>query len=61
MKRKRKKRPEPPRWFNLDTDNCWACKKNHGGCSGCHFLKSYLHDLISQKKQKHYVNKKNTY
>lgn len=25
-KAKRKQRPQPPWWWNLDNDNCWFCK-----------------------------------
>lgn len=43
MKKKiRKKRPEPPWYFYLDTDNCYCCK-NKNGCGGCKFLKKYIH------------------
>ena len=40
-KKMRKMRPQPPRYFGLDTDNCWKCK-NRNGCSGCKFLKRYI-------------------
>ena len=35
---KRKMRPEPPRWFTLDTDNCWFCEHSNA-CNGCQLLK----------------------
>ena len=39
--KRRKPRPEPPRYYWLDTDNCYCCK-NRNGCSGCKFLKEYV-------------------
>ena len=39
MKR-RKQRPQPPKYFDLDTDNCYRCK-NKNNCGGCKVLKSY--------------------
>lgn len=38
--KKRKQRPQPPKYFNLDTDNCWFCK-NRNHCGGCKLLKKY--------------------
>ena len=41
MKQKiRKKRPQPPRWWAYDNDNCWWCK-NRSGCGGCKILKQF--------------------
>ena len=41
MKQKiRKKRPQPPRWWGYDSDNCWWCK-NRNGCDGCKILKQF--------------------
>lgn len=37
-KTKRKPRPQPPKWFWLDTDGCWFCK-NRNNCNGCRILK----------------------
>ena len=37
-KAKRKHRPSPPRWWFLETDNCWFCK-NRNNCNGCKLLK----------------------
>ena len=54
---KRKKRPEPPRWFDLDTDNCYKCKKNHKGCSGCHFLKEYVKKTDKHQKRKKSIDR----
>ena len=39
-KAKRKQRPQPPRWFNWDTDNCYFCK-NRNGCGNCKVLKPF--------------------
>lgn len=35
-----KKRPQPPRWWRYDSDNCWWCK-NRNGCGGCKILKQF--------------------
>ena len=48
---KRKKRPEPPKHFYFDTDNCWFCK-NRKGCSGCKVLKTYIAEHSSSRKIK---------
>lgn len=40
---KRKPRPEPPKVFYKDTDNCWKCKNNKN-CNNCKFLKRYVKD-----------------
>lgn len=41
-RKKYKQRPQPPRWFWLDTDNCWFCKgKNRHNCNGCKLLKQF--------------------
>ena len=39
MKR-RKPKPQPPKYFNYDTDNCYFCK-NKNNCGGCKVLKRY--------------------
>jgi len=39
-KGRRKPRPQPPRWYWWDNDNCWWCN-NRRGCSGCKVLKRY--------------------
>lgn len=37
-KAKRKPRPQPPRWYWADCDNCWDC--NHpNNCNQCKRLK----------------------
>ena len=46
---KRKKRPEPPRDFWLDTDGCWFCKKKNA-CGGCKVLKRYNASYRSKRK-----------
>ena len=37
----RKARPQPPKYFWLDADNCWFCK-NKNNCNGCKVLKKYI-------------------
>ena len=37
----RKARPQPPRYYWLDTDNCWPCK-NRDNCNGFKVLKKYI-------------------
>ena len=39
-KKRRKPRPEPPRWYFLDTDNCWDCN-NRNNCGGCKRVKEF--------------------
>lgn len=39
-KLKRKQVPQPPRWFDYDTDNCYFCH-NKNNCNGCKILKEY--------------------
>lgn len=39
-KPKRKPRPEPPKWFYLDNDDCWFCK-NRNNCNQCKLLKQF--------------------
>lgn len=39
-KAKRKQRPQPPKWFWLDTDGCWFCK-NRNNCNQCRLLKQF--------------------
>ena len=55
---KRKKRPQPPKYFWYDTDNCWACK-NKRGCSGCKFLKRYIAEGKGRNKRKVKQDEKN--
>ena len=38
--KKRKPRPQPPKYYWWDTDNCYFCK-NRNGCSGCRILVKY--------------------
>lgn len=55
-KAKRKQRPQPPRWFGLDTDNCWFCKSRNN-CNQCRLLKQfrkkreYGKDKVSEKME----------
>lgn len=37
-KAKRKPRPQPPKWYFADNDNCWNCK-NRRNCNQCKHLK----------------------
>ena len=38
-KKFRKKTPQPPYHWILDSDGCWDCNCNHNGCRGCKRLK----------------------
>lgn len=51
MKKKRKMRPEPPRWFTLDTDNCWFCERRKS-CNGCKLLKELEAYKNAQRERK---------
>ena len=53
--KKRKPRPQPPRYYWYDTDNCWNCS-NKNGCSGCKRLKTYIHE--KQRSKKNFQDKK---
>jgi hypothetical protein len=49
--KKRKQRPQPPKYFWTDTDCCWFCHgKKRNGCGGCKFLKEYNYELKSKQK-----------
>ena len=39
-KEKRKQRPQPPRWFNWETDNCYFCK-NRNASGNCKIIKPF--------------------
>ena len=39
-KKIRKPRPQPPRYYWWDSDNCHGCK-NRNNCNGCKRLKVY--------------------
>lgn len=52
-KAKRKQRPEPPKYFDYATDNCYKCK-HHNGCGGCKVLKEYI--AINQKNLTKFKN-----
>ena len=52
---KRKMRPEPPKYYWLDTDGCWDCK-NRNNCNGCRRLKKYV--FGKAKGSKYYVQGK---
>lgn len=49
----RKARSQPPRYYWLDTDNCWFCK-NKNGCNGCKVLKKYVKEK-GKKRDKYNV------
>lgn len=48
MKRKRKPKPEPPKWFFYDNDNCWFCS-NRNNCGSCHLLKEFRSKFRDKK------------
>jgi hypothetical protein len=50
-KKRRKQRPEPPKYFWLDTDDCWFCK-NRNRCSGCKILKRYVIEHSQSKRKR---------
>ena len=47
----RKKRPQPPKYFYWDTDNCWFCSRKNA-CGGCRFLKKYIAEHKPKEKKK---------
>ncbi len=49
MKAKRKKVPQPPKWYSCDSDECWECK-NRYGCHNCKYIKSFSKKLTLNKK-----------
>ena len=51
-KAKRKMRPQPPCWWELDNDNCWFCK-NRNNCGGCKLLKR---QRAKERKRRRKVN-----
>ena len=52
MKKRRKMRPEPPRWLALDVDNCWWCKKDFNSCSGCGRMRKRIREINHAKLRK---------
>ena len=50
MKKKRKMRPEPPKYFWLDVDDCWFCKKKNA-CGGCKVIKKYIAEKQLTKRK----------
>ena len=58
--RKRKPTPSPPKWYWLDSDNCWWCKysDDQKGCSNCKVLKAVV---AKQKKKMAYKLLKKDY
>ncbi len=52
MSRKmRKPRPSPPKWYWLDSDNCWFCK-NKNNCGNCKILKELAASIKHKKELK---------
>ena len=51
MKRKHKPKPEPPKWYFYDNDNCWDCK-NRNGCGSCKRLKEFRRKWRDKKYQR---------
>ena len=49
--KRRKPRPQPPRYYWYDTDGCWDCP-NRNGCSGCKRLKQYIAEGKGRNKRK---------
>ena len=45
----RKQRPSPPKWYWLESDNCWFCK-NRSACGGCKILKRVVHEQKERRK-----------
>lgn len=54
-KKIRKMRPEPPKYYYWDTDNCWFCK-NRNGCSGCKVLKQYIAEHKKRNRKQFFDN-----
>lgn len=52
-KAKHKPRPQPPRWYWWDSDNCWNCK-NRNNCNQCKRLKLFKRKFEIQKRRKKY-------
>ena len=53
MKRKHKPRPEPPKWYFYDEDDCWACK-NRNACNSCKRLKKFRRKYRDRKDKNFY-------
>ena len=47
----RKARPQPPRYYWWDSDNCWDCN-NRNNCGNCKRLKEYKHSKDKAKRHK---------
>ena len=45
----RKPKPSPPKWFWCANDNCWDCKYDHRGCTGCKRLKKFRRKYRDEK------------
>lgn len=55
-KARRKMHPQPPRWWTLDNDNCWFCKKNRNNCGNCKLLKEQQVISNKQNQRNNYIN-----
>jgi hypothetical protein len=51
----RKPRPQPPRWYWLDSDGCWWCK-NRKNCNSCKVLRQYRRDHSGKTIYKEWDN-----
>lgn len=59
MKKKmRKPHPQPPKYYWLDSDNCWDCK-NRNNCGNCKRLKDYVSFEKERRKRKEKIKLKN--
>ena len=56
---RRKKRPQPPKYFWYDTDGCWFCKKKNA-CGGCKVMKEIVAEQKEKQKQEN-GKQKNTF
>lgn len=54
--KKRKQKPQPPKWLWEHIDGCWFCK-NRSNCSNCKVMKSY----VAEQKKKIERKEKNNF
>lgn len=52
----RKKTPQPPYYWLLDSDDCWNCNCNHNGCRGCKRLKEQRAYERDKRKRQEKMN-----
>jgi hypothetical protein len=50
---KRKMRPQPPKWWMVDNDNCWFCK-NRNNCGSCKLLKKQAAIAVNIRRNNNY-------